>query len=166
MFLLYVPVFGHKADGILAPLPGIKPATSALEGEVLTTGPPGKSPLLNFEWGLYVCSLEPPNVLMCCCCSVTQSCPAFCDPMGCSRPDSSVCEISQARILPFPSPGDLPNPGIKCSPALEGGFFTTEQPTFYYIFFKFYFIFKLYNNVLVLENIEMDLPQVYMCSPS
>ena len=31
--------------------------------------------------------------------------------------------------LPFPSPGDLPNPGIKpMSPALAGGFFTAEQP--------------------------------------
>ena len=31
--------------------------------------------------------------------------------------------------LPFPSPGDLPNPGIKpASPALVGGFFTTEPP--------------------------------------
>ena len=29
--------------------------------------------------------------------------------------------------LPFPSPGDLPEPGIKpVSPALTGGFFTTE----------------------------------------
>jgi len=29
--------------------------------------------------------------------------------------------------LPFPPPGDLPNPGIKpMSPALAGGFFTTE----------------------------------------
>jgi len=29
--------------------------------------------------------------------------------------------------LPFPSPGDLPNPGIEpMSPALAGGFFTTE----------------------------------------
>ena len=29
--------------------------------------------------------------------------------------------------LPFPTPGDLPNPGIKCmSPALEGRFFTTS----------------------------------------
>ena len=35
-----------------------------------------------------------------------------------------------------------------------------------FIFFKFYFIFKLYNIVLVLPNIEMNLPQVYMCSPS
>ena len=36
--------FGHKARGILALRPRIKPAPPALEGEVLTTGPPGKSP--------------------------------------------------------------------------------------------------------------------------
>ena len=34
--------------------------------------------------------------------------------------------------LPFPPPGDLPNPGIKprspVSPALAGGFFTNTQP--------------------------------------
>ena len=31
--------------------------------------------------------------------------------------------------LPFPSPVDLPNPGIKpASPTLAGGFFTTEPP--------------------------------------
>ena len=37
--------------------------------------------------------------------------------------------------LPFPSPEDLPNPGIEpafpayqASPALAGGFFTTEPP--------------------------------------
>ena len=34
--------------------------------------------------------------------------------------------------LPFPLPRDLPNPGIKLaspgSPALAGGFFTTEPP--------------------------------------
>ena len=31
--------------------------------------------------------------------------------------------------LPFPSPGDLPDPGIKLmSPALADGFFTTEPP--------------------------------------
>ena len=38
--------------------------------------------------------------------------------------------------LPFPSPGDLPEPGIKpLSPALVSGIFTTESPgkpfTFY-----------------------------------
>ena len=36
--------FGPKACGILAPRPGIGPAPPALEGEVLTTGLPGKSP--------------------------------------------------------------------------------------------------------------------------
>ena len=34
--------------------------------------------------------------------------------------------------LPFPSPGHLPDPGIESvtlvSPALEGGFFTSEPP--------------------------------------
>jgi len=31
--------------------------------------------------------------------------------------------------LPFSSPGDLPHPGIEpVSPALAGGFFTTEPP--------------------------------------
>ena len=34
------------------------------------------------------------------------------------------------------------------------------------IIFKFYFIFKLYIIVLVLPNIKMNAPQVYMCSPS
>ena len=40
-----------------------------------------------------------------------QSCPALCDSM-----DYTVHGILQARILewvPFPSPGDLPNPGIE-----------------------------------------------------
>ena len=49
-----------------------------------------------------------------------------------SQPGSSVQGILQARILsglPCPSPGDLPDPGIKCgslmTPVLAGGFFTT-----------------------------------------
>ena len=44
---------------------------------------------------------------------------------------SSVHGISQARILerPFPSPGHLPDLGVKpYSPALVGGFFTSELP--------------------------------------
>ena len=35
--------FDHKAYGILAPQPGIKPAPLALECEVLTAEPPGRS---------------------------------------------------------------------------------------------------------------------------
>ena len=55
--------------------------------------------------------------------------------MDCSPPGSSVCGISQARILEWvaiPLPGDLPDPGIEpgspASPELAGGFFTTEPP--------------------------------------
>ena len=54
---------------------------------------------------------------------VTQLCPTPCNPMDCSPPDSSVHGILQARILewlPFPSPGDLPDPGIEPrSPTLD-----------------------------------------------
>ena len=35
-----------------------------------------------------------------------------------------------------------------------------------FFFFNFYFIFKLYNIVLVLPNIKMNPPHVYLCSPS
>ena len=34
--------FNYEVCGVLAPLPGIKPAPPALEGEVLSTGLPGK----------------------------------------------------------------------------------------------------------------------------
>ena len=63
---------------------------------------------------------------------IPQPCPTLCNPMGCRPPGSSVHGILQARIiewLPFPSPGDLLDPGIKLvSPALAGRFFTTEPP--------------------------------------
>ena len=54
---------------------------------------------------------------------VAKSCLTLCDPMDCSLPGSCVHGILQARIwsgLPFPSPGDLPHPGIEHkSPALQ-----------------------------------------------
>ena len=53
------------------------------------------------------------------------------DPIDCRIPSSSVHGILQARIwsaLPFPTPGDLLDPGIEptlhISPALADGFFT------------------------------------------
>ena len=53
----------------------------------------------------------------------------FCDPRDCSLPGSSVCGQECWSGLPFPSPGDLPDPGIKlASSALAGGFLTTEPP--------------------------------------
>ena len=41
----------------------------------------------------------------------------------------------------------------------------SKQIKCFFFFFKFYFIFKLYITVLVLPNIKMNPPQVYMCSP-
>ena len=40
--------FGQEACGILATWPGIEPTPLALEGEVLTTGLPGKVPSWKF----------------------------------------------------------------------------------------------------------------------
>ena len=58
--------------------------------------------------------------------------PSLCDSMGCRLPDSPVYGTVQVRILsglPFPPPGDLPDPGIEprslAFPALAGWFFTT-----------------------------------------
>ena len=62
---------------------------------------------------------------------VVQSCLTLCEPVDCSPPGSSVHGILQARILEWvaiSSSRDFPNPGIKLpSPALAGGFFTTEH---------------------------------------
>ena len=47
---------------------------------------------------------------------VAQSCPTLCDPVDCSLPASLSMGFSRQEYwsgLPFPSPGDLPNPGIK-----------------------------------------------------
>ena len=51
----------------------------------------------------------------CCCCSVAKLRPTLCDLRDCNPPGSSVHGILQARTwrLPFPSPGDLSDPGIK-----------------------------------------------------
>ena len=58
---------------------------------------------------------------------VAQSCPTLCDPM-----DHTVHGILQARILewvPFPSPGDLPNPEIEpTSPTLQADSLPAELP--------------------------------------
>ena len=53
--------------------------------------------------------------------------------MGRKWPGSSVCGISQARLLcsglPFPFPEGLPDPGTELiSPALAGGSFYHEPP--------------------------------------
>ena len=60
----------------------------------------------------------------------------FANPTNCSLSDSLLSvELSSQGYrsgLPFPPPGDLPDPGIKpvslACPALAGGFFTVEPP--------------------------------------
>ena len=70
--------------------------------------------------------VEPPCML------VAQSCPTLCYPMVCSPPGSSVHEFSRQEYwsgLPFPSPGELPDPGIEPrSPALQAGSLPSEPP--------------------------------------
>ena len=66
-------------------------------------------------------------------CIVAQSYPTLCDPVVCSSPGSSVHGIIHTRILEqvaiFLFQGNLSDPGIEPpSPALAGGFFTTEPP--------------------------------------
>ena len=57
---------------------------------------------------------------------------ALCDPMDCSPPNSSIHGIFQARVLqwvglPFPSPRDLPDPGVEPgSPSLEADALSSE----------------------------------------
>ena len=55
--------FGPEACGISTPRPGVEPTPPALEGEVLTTGPPGKSPrpFFIFRGGVQVLILSDEN---------------------------------------------------------------------------------------------------------
>ena len=48
LWLVFFFFFGQEACGILAPQPGIETTPPVLEGEVLATGPPGKSLCLSF----------------------------------------------------------------------------------------------------------------------
>jgi len=64
-----------------------------------------------------------------CGCLVALSCPTLGDLMDCvARQAPQSMEFSRLEYwsgLPFPSPGDLPDPGIEPStPVLAGGFFT------------------------------------------
>ena len=78
----------------------------------------------------------------------------LCEPMDCSPSGSAVHGILQARILEWV--------------AISFSKYKLRILFFFFLlfFFNFIFIFKLYKIVLVLPNIEMNPPQVYMCSPS
>ena len=108
------------------------------------------------------------------------------NPMDCSPPGFYV----HGDSLLCPPPWNFPNPGMETvtllSPELARRFFTTSTTweahkqrikNYKYIFIAIvshlfqsrnpgsFFFFKLYIIVLVLPNIKMNPPQVYMCSP-
>ena len=65
-------------------------------------------------------------------CSVASSCESLCDPMDVAYQVPLAMGFPRQEHwsgLPFPPPGDLPDPGIEpvsvASPASAGGFFTT-----------------------------------------
>ena len=66
------------------------------------------------------------------CAKSLQSCLTLCDPMDRSPPGSSAHGNSPGEFwggLPFPSPGDLSNPGIKPkSPTLQVDYVPSESP--------------------------------------
>ena len=63
---------------------------------------------------------------------VSQSCPTFCDRWTVAHQAPPSMGFSKQEYwsgLPFPSPGDLPNPGIEpTSPALQADTLTSEPP--------------------------------------
>ena len=67
------------------------------------------------------------------CCLVAELCPTLCDPtdcVACQAPVSMGFSRQECWIgLPFPSPGDLPDPGIEPgSPALQADALPSEPP--------------------------------------
>ena len=74
-----------------------------------------------------------PFLELICCCLVAKLCPTFF-----VTPWTAACQTPLSmgfsrkeywNVQPCPSPGDLSDPGCKVtSPALAGGFFTTEPP--------------------------------------
>ena len=62
---------------------------------------------------------------------VAQSCPTLCDHMDCSQapPSMGFSREEYWNGLPFPSSGDLPNPGIEPgSPSLQADALPSEPP--------------------------------------
>ena len=88
----------------------------------------------DWNWGLPQAPSSSLPVCVCVC-SVTPSYLSLCNSLDCSPQASVSMEFSRQEYwskLPFPSPGDLPNPRIEpasqVSPALTTVFFTTVPP--------------------------------------
>ena len=98
-------------------------------------------------------SHTPTYTIQACCCLVTKSCRTLLGPgpwTVASQVPLSTGFPSQEywNGLPFPSPEDLPNPGIKSKyPALAGGFFTTQS---------------LGKSKFLKENTFQDVTKIYL----
>ena len=69
-----------------------------------------------------------PHCVLCC----AQSCLILCNSMDGSPPDSSFLEFSKQEYwsgLPFPTPEDLPDPGIKLASTVSPAFQVDSLPT-------------------------------------
>ena len=100
-----------------------------------------------------------------------QLCLAFCDPVDCSPPGSSIFTRQEYWSgLPCPPPGNVPNPGIELtslrSPALAGRFFTTRASYPYIMKYSSYRRDRLHAQFSALDyqfllgflNIDIGLP--------
>ena len=72
------------------------------------------------------------KLTVCFACEVAQSCPTLCDPMTIAYQAPQCMKFSRQDYwsgLPFPSPVDLPNPGIKpWSPTRQADALPSEPP--------------------------------------
>ena len=84
------------------------------------------------EWVAYPFSRGSCRPLVCVYVLGTQSCLTLCDPIDCSPQSPLSVGLSRQEYqseLPFPSPGDLPDPGIEPrSPALQTDSLPSEPP--------------------------------------
>ena len=86
---------------------------------------------------------------------VAQSCPTLCDPVDCSPPGFSMRFSRQEYWsgLPFPSPGDLPDPEIEpWSPALQADTLTSELLIVINSNWRGSRMWKLYRRLLTLHT--------------
>ena len=105
---------------------------------------------------------------------VPQSCLTLCDRMDCSPRQAPLStEFSRQEYwggLPFPSPGDLPDPGIKTrSPALQADSLLSEPPEKYYFKTHNCSILKTFLLILKLKQtfgFEDERLQAYGYIPS
>ena len=120
------------------PRSGTEPLSSALADGFFTTEPPGKPREISFSLNNFIFFLfamshrtwdlsSPVSVL------VTQSCPTLCNPIDCTAHQTPLSkELSEQEYwsgLPFPSPRDLPDPGIEPGfPALKVDSLLSKPP--------------------------------------